>query len=265
MRRSRNFFQRGSLFDYVVMLLFFKIDPNTTIFFMRLIIGQTAKRNLNGVSQAGWWWPNIECWLGSFVVLHGIGTNIAKKPYILWFFRLSLDPLSPTLDPHMQDINSHGCRNFPRPYLERNTGPSFLKKNVIITWSMKTFCILIVLNLSPLVYLLSYTYHNYILPKLCMQQVIIIFTLVEWIMRFPNNLGWQKTLMGTMIILLNRGSISHHYNRQHQQNHDMPIKILFKLWAFFCRTIQITLQLVNLTFTHSHNKHNISYDWWNVQ
>ena len=26
---------------------------------------------------------NIECWLGSFVILQGIRTSIAKKPYIL--------------------------------------------------------------------------------------------------------------------------------------------------------------------------------------
>ena len=41
------------------------------------------------VSLAGrwWWWPNIECWLGSFVIFQGIRTSIAKKPFILWFFR----------------------------------------------------------------------------------------------------------------------------------------------------------------------------------
>ena len=29
------------------------------------IIGPPAKRHLNGVSLAGRWWPNIECWVGS--------------------------------------------------------------------------------------------------------------------------------------------------------------------------------------------------------
>ena len=41
-------------------------DPNTSI----------------SVSLVGRWWPNIECLLGSFVILQGIKTSIAKKPYI---------------------------------------------------------------------------------------------------------------------------------------------------------------------------------------
>ena len=28
-----------------------------------------------------------ESWLGSFVVLQGIGTSIVKKPYIFWIFQ----------------------------------------------------------------------------------------------------------------------------------------------------------------------------------
>ena len=31
-------------------------------------------------------WPNIECWLGSFVVLQGNRTSIAKKPYSFAIF-----------------------------------------------------------------------------------------------------------------------------------------------------------------------------------
>ena len=36
---------------------------------MLAIIGPPAHRHLNGVALAGRWWPNSECWLGSFVVL----------------------------------------------------------------------------------------------------------------------------------------------------------------------------------------------------
>ena len=31
-----------------------------------------AKHHLNGVSLACWWWPKIECWLGSFIIFQGI-------------------------------------------------------------------------------------------------------------------------------------------------------------------------------------------------
>ena len=53
----------------------------------RDIIGPPAKRHFNGVSLAGRWWPNIECWLCTFVILQGVCTSIAKKPIALWFFR----------------------------------------------------------------------------------------------------------------------------------------------------------------------------------
>ena len=32
---------------------------------MRATIGPPAKRHLNGVSSAGRWWPEINCWLGN--------------------------------------------------------------------------------------------------------------------------------------------------------------------------------------------------------
>ena len=59
------------------------------------IIGPPAKLHLNGVSLAGLWRPNIERWLGSFVILQGIQPSIAKKPLILWFFVGVPDPLPP--------------------------------------------------------------------------------------------------------------------------------------------------------------------------
>ena len=51
------------------------------------IIDQPVKRHLNGISLAGQWWPNIECWLGSFVVLQEIRSSIGKKPYIFLIFQ----------------------------------------------------------------------------------------------------------------------------------------------------------------------------------
>ena len=51
------------------------------------IIGPPVKRHLNGVSLAGPWWPNIECWFGSFENFQGIRINIARKPYISVIFQ----------------------------------------------------------------------------------------------------------------------------------------------------------------------------------
>ena len=60
---------------------------------MGSIIGPPAKRHSSGR------WPNNECWLGSFVIFQGIGTSIAKKPYIIVIFQggWGSDPLSPPL------------------------------------------------------------------------------------------------------------------------------------------------------------------------
>ena len=51
------------------------------------LIGQPEKRHLNGGLLAGLWWPNMKCWLGSFVIFHGIRIRIAKKPYSFVIFR----------------------------------------------------------------------------------------------------------------------------------------------------------------------------------
>ena len=43
----------------------------------------------NAISLAGWLWPKIECWLGSFVIFQGIWIpiSIVKKNYIFVIFR----------------------------------------------------------------------------------------------------------------------------------------------------------------------------------
>ena len=70
------------------------------------MIGAPAKRHLNGsmcVLLAGPWWLNTDSWVVRFVSLQGIRINIAKTPYISVIFQGGggPDPLSPTLDPHM--------------------------------------------------------------------------------------------------------------------------------------------------------------------
>ena len=44
-------------------------------------------QNWNGVSLACQWWPNIDCWMGSFVIFQGTRTSITMKPYHLVIFR----------------------------------------------------------------------------------------------------------------------------------------------------------------------------------
>ena len=67
-------------------------DPNTTK--SRPYYWPASGKPFYGVLLAGEWWPNIECWLGSFVVFQGIRTSIAKKPYIFVIFQ-DPDPLPP--------------------------------------------------------------------------------------------------------------------------------------------------------------------------
>ena len=55
-----------------------------------------AKRHWNGISLVGRCRPNIECWLGSFVIFLGIGTSSAKKLYIFVMF-LTLGGLNSSL------------------------------------------------------------------------------------------------------------------------------------------------------------------------
>ena len=51
---------------------------------MRILpLSYHSKARYHGVSLAGRWWPNIECWLGSFVIFQGLRTSIAMEPYIL--------------------------------------------------------------------------------------------------------------------------------------------------------------------------------------
>ena len=69
--RIRNFFSEGAQFWLRLFLFLFSLwgQRGSKYHFKRVTIGLPAKRHLNGVSLVGRWWPNIECWLGSFVVL----------------------------------------------------------------------------------------------------------------------------------------------------------------------------------------------------
>ena len=79
-----SFFRGGLTFFTFFFLLG---ESGSKYRFKRAIIGPEAKGHLNGVSLMGRWWPNTKCCLASFVILQGIRTNIAKKPYIFVIFQ----------------------------------------------------------------------------------------------------------------------------------------------------------------------------------
>ena len=100
--------QRGSNFDnvfYLFFVCFFLVwgEEGFKYHYKRAIKGQPAKRHLNGVSLAGRWWPNIECWLCSFVILRGSGPVLLRNPIFFVIFQGGPDPLPPPppLDPRM--------------------------------------------------------------------------------------------------------------------------------------------------------------------
>ena len=68
----------------------------------QIIIGPPPKRHLNDVSLASRWCPNIECWLGSFLIFQGIRTgSIAQKPYTFVIFQGVRTPCPPCGSAHV--------------------------------------------------------------------------------------------------------------------------------------------------------------------
>ena len=90
---SRKLDQRGSNFVKV----FFLVDEEggSKYHYKRAIIRLSVKHHSNGVSLACRWWPNIECWLGNFVIFRGSGQVLPGNPIFLWFFRGGPDPCPP--------------------------------------------------------------------------------------------------------------------------------------------------------------------------
>ena len=121
-----------------IQKVFFKGGPTLTTFFLMMgervskchykrdIIGPPAKRHLNGVSLAGRWWPSIECWPGSFVILRGIRTSIAKKPFIFVIFSGGPDPSPPPLDPRVLaglNASTYGQQRLWSACVDAQAGP----------------------------------------------------------------------------------------------------------------------------------------------
>ena len=75
---------------------------------------------LNGVSLACRWWPNVECWLGSFENFKGSGPVLLRNSIFLWFFRGGggggPDPLSPSGSAHGTGQFIHLLRYTENPF-----------------------------------------------------------------------------------------------------------------------------------------------------
>ena len=86
---SRKFCQRGTplttIYSFILLFLVWWGEEWSKYHYKRAINGPPAKRHLNGVSLAGRWWSNIECWIGSFVVLRGSGPVLLRNPLFLYF------------------------------------------------------------------------------------------------------------------------------------------------------------------------------------
>ena len=91
------------------LITFLLADRRSKYRYKWAIIGPTAERHLNGVSLAGRWWPNIECWLRSFVIFQGILTSTAKNSYIFVIFLCNKEWAS--LINHVQELTNQQIPN----------------------------------------------------------------------------------------------------------------------------------------------------------
>ena len=108
MRGSRKFVRGGpTLITFIFSFSFFFSlmrgeDPK--YHYWRANTGPPAKRHLNGVLLACRWWPNFECWLGSFVIFRESGSLLLRNFIFLWFSQGGgggSEPHVPPLDPHL--------------------------------------------------------------------------------------------------------------------------------------------------------------------
>ena len=100
LRGSRKFCERGSDTDNFFLYYFITLlveKSGVKYHYKGIIVGPPAKRHFNGVSLACRWWPNMECWFGSFAIFQGSGPVLPWDPIFLWFFRGGggPDPLPP--------------------------------------------------------------------------------------------------------------------------------------------------------------------------
>ena len=104
MHRSRKFCQR-----------FFSLvwwgEEGSKYHYKWAIIGLPTKHHSNGVSLAGRWWPNIECWIGSFVILRGSRPVFLRNQIFLEFSRGGRvwTPCPPPLD-HDWPVSWHNLQ-----------------------------------------------------------------------------------------------------------------------------------------------------------
>ena len=80
----------GSYVDPIsdnVFSSFFLREKGSKYHWKQAIIGPASETSLNGISLACRWWPNVECWLGSFENFRGSVPVLLWNSIFLWFFR----------------------------------------------------------------------------------------------------------------------------------------------------------------------------------
>ena len=94
-RGSRKFCQRGSNSDNSFAVDDGRENPNYI---------SIKEGHHRPASETPFWWPNIECWLGSFWHFRGYGQVLLRNPIALWIFRGEVvwTPCAPSRSAHGQ-------------------------------------------------------------------------------------------------------------------------------------------------------------------
>ena len=101
MRGSRKFCQRGSNDNNFIFSFFFIREEGVVITLLAGHDRPASETPFKWRFTGRPIWPNIECYLGSFVIFQGIQTSFAKKPYIFCDFSRGSERPVPPLDPRM--------------------------------------------------------------------------------------------------------------------------------------------------------------------
>ena len=136
-----SFLQRGPTI-FIVFSYFFSWlgERGSKYNYKGAIIGPSAKRHLNGISLAGRWWPNTECWLVSFIALwfYRVSGPIAKKPYNVCDFSGGRGPdhCSPPQDQRMgvHVVNTCITQCVRSLIIFERSGPAFCSIRDIKLW-----------------------------------------------------------------------------------------------------------------------------------
>ena len=115
--RNQKFMSEGvQLWQRFLLFFLLMREGGSKYHFKRVTIGPPAKRHIIGVSLAGRYWPNIECWLGTFVI-SGDPDQYGLATIIFAIFqgggvRTPCPPLDPPMDSGWTDVDMHMSHHY---------------------------------------------------------------------------------------------------------------------------------------------------------